>query len=536
MTDKVTKPRKRIKKEANPSNSADASSASSNNNTSGVVTGRKDSANDSLSSTIPQHVAREQVQLSASTRRSSTSSVVREDPATSISHHQQLVLSPKLEPVIKRESSPTVISSPLHDAVVATQLHSNPPLLYQPSQADIYDQAFVAHFVALNKGVRTSTPDIPWLTHLPGAYADIKQPALKLSIRATSMAFYAKVRKDIPILVESYRWYNMSLHAQRRSLARFDSTTVPTDEDVLVPTILGLYEVYAGTTPTSVFQHLTAATKILEIRGPHNCSSGAAFPLFKGIRVSDAHKAAVLNQPSVFSTPEWMSLPFLLEPKNAHQALVDVLLLIPACIALCRRKCSLGSFFSGKLPLNIDLGPIRGRARELLLQLDHWSMKHPELCTAKPSEQITPLTKRGHTGKASPLSRPSPHPVLSDTFLALTASTYQATRLILMLLLQKVDETVGSTGSDTRTASSEALSSCSLLDDVKSCAESILEISEFFEKTHPVGFDFMRSVFPLVVVGILGPQEEYKTTARQTLDRWGEMRGVGGLCGAWIDI
>ena len=108
-----------------------------------------------------------------------------------------------------------------------------------------------------------------------------------MSIRAASMAFYANVHGDPAIMVDSYRWYTLSLNGQRLALSKMDGSRIPGDDEVLVPLVLGLYEVYAGTTPTNVFQHLTASVKIIEMRGPQNCSSGVTFPLFKAMRVSD---------------------------------------------------------------------------------------------------------------------------------------------------------------------------------------------------------------------------------------------------------
>jgi hypothetical protein len=248
MTDKVTKPRQRRKKDA----------------------------------TLPVQVRRDSSKEDELPSRKDSLPIAPPIVEETSSYQQQLVLSPRPNPPIKREPSPRE-----EDAIAALRWQYKLPMLYQPSRAGIYDHAFVCHFVELNKGVRSPCPEIPWLTYLPGTYTGIKTPALKLSIRAASMAFYAKIHRDVSILVESYRWYTMSLNAQRLSLARFDGSSVPTDEDVLVPTILGLYEVYAGTAPGNVFQHLTAATKILDMRGPKNCRSGVASPLFLGIRVSD---------------------------------------------------------------------------------------------------------------------------------------------------------------------------------------------------------------------------------------------------------
>lgn len=174
------------------------------------------------------------------------------------------------------------------EAIAAIRYQYKFPTMYQPPKAvpEALDVAFISHFVQLNKGIRSYSPEIPWITHLPEMHVQASKPALRLSIRSASMAFYATVHKDPAILVDSYRWYTMSLNCQRQTLARLTSNSMPSEEEILVPIILALYEVYAGTTQTSVFHHLAASTKILEMRGPSNCK-GLAFPLFKSMRISD---------------------------------------------------------------------------------------------------------------------------------------------------------------------------------------------------------------------------------------------------------
>lgn len=44
----------------------------------------------------------------------------------------------------------------------------------------------------------------------------------------------------------------------------------------------------------------------------------------------------------------------------------------------------------------------------------------------------------------------------------------------------------------------------------------------------------MRSVFPLVVVASVGPRIEEESVARDMLDRWGQKKGMAGLCKAWL--
>ncbi|KAF2676213.1 hypothetical protein K458DRAFT_380342 [Lentithecium fluviatile CBS 122367] len=428
------------------------------------------------------------------------------------------------------------------ETIAAIRYQYKMPMLYQPSKAvpDALDRAFVSHFVQLMASVRMYRPEIPWITHLPNLQEKAIKPALKLSIRATSMAFYATLHKDPTILVDSYRWYILSLNSQRQSLARMGSHSMPAAEEILVPIILGIYEVYAGTTTTSMWHHLAAATKILELRGPSNCK-GVAYPLFKAMRVSDAHRAMVFNTPSPFSTPEWMTVPFEGQISNAHQYLVDILLVIPDCIGMLEMGGSMRSFFARRIPPAIDTKPAEYRARQLLQQLDDWAKRCHHLTTVptEPGGRIvsTDMETLATSGARESLPDGSKM-VIPDSFIALTAATYEAIRLILTMLLMKLSpqatssytvccttSTIPAPGSIGHTLFNVAVLSC----------KSILEIAAYMESTHPVGLDFIRSVFPLVVAGILGPREEEKQAAQKMLSRWGKTRGMAGLCSAWLE-
>jgi hypothetical protein len=174
-------------------------------------------------------------------------------------------------------------------AVTAIRYQYRPPTFYQPSKVhpEALDTAFLAHYVQLNSGSRTYSPEIQWLNHLPRIHASATKPAVKLSLRAVSMAFYAKLHHDPSILVDSWRWYSVSLSAQRMSIARLRGDIIPEEGEVLVPLILSLYEVYVGSTASGAMIHLAAAAKMMNLRGPSNCKTGAIWPLFKGIRNAD---------------------------------------------------------------------------------------------------------------------------------------------------------------------------------------------------------------------------------------------------------
>lgn len=240
----------------------------------------------------------------------------------------------------------------------------------------------------------------------------------------------------------------------------------------------------------------------------------------------------IFNEPSMFSYSEWMTVPFIIQPRNAHQDLADILLVIPGCIGLTGMTGSMSRFFSTPIPSRVDLQPVKERTAQLLQDLAEWASANPQLTSVFAGSK----TARETSGAVlTNYELTTPTVVLADTFVALTAATYEAVRLILTLLQHKISARAAEAPPlHTHPTTPPYSPLSSLIASATNYARSILETVTFLESTHPVGFDFMRSVFPLVVVAILGPEAEEQNSALKTLERWGESRGVGGLCGAWI--
>lgn len=231
----------------------------------------------------------------------------------------------------------------------------------------------------------------------------------------------------------------------------------------------------------------------------------------------------------MFSSAEWLTLPFTVQTKNVHQQLGDIILSIPPCIALCKVPGPLTEFFSRAIPANTDLRAARARTAQLLEMLQEWATRFPEFCEVDSTEE----SRRGSTtssfelvASASPSSSPtSPITPVPLTYTALSASTYHAVYLTLTLLQHKV--------SCTPTTSGEALPDA-VMEEACIHANSVLQISTHLEHQYPLGFDFMRCVFPLVVVLSIAPRDKERRAANEVLARWGAKRGVGGICGPWV--
>ena len=164
------------------------------------------------------------------------------------------------------------------------RLSPHKPIRISP---ETLDTAFLNHWLEHNKDTCTSTPETQWLAHLPGLLDNTNKPRVKTSLRAMSMAFYGKLHRDPSILLDSWRWYSETMNAQRTSIASLRRNAIPDEEHIIIPLILALYKTYIDDSPSSPIVHLTAATNIMNIRGPSNCKSGAMLTLLKGLRKSD---------------------------------------------------------------------------------------------------------------------------------------------------------------------------------------------------------------------------------------------------------
>lgn len=248
-----------------------------------------------------------------------------------------------------------------------------------------------------------------------------------------------------------------------------------------------------------------------------------------------------------------MTIPFVSMPRNAHHDLADIMLMVPGCTGLCGINGSLRTFFNTPFPPAVDLEPCRKRTGELLADLDEWAVAYPYL--AKPSSglQIVEANMANlSVSGVKPAFEGSRNVILPDSFVALTIATFESIQITLTLLLHKLntqdpklaDASAQSSPLSTSSTSPPPSSMASppsppasaLLNQAVRSAEIILKTAGHLEGTKTVGFDFIRSVTPVVVVAILGPTSEMMENAMAMLKRWGDNRGMNGLVGAWMHL
>lgn len=244
---------------------------------------------------------------------------------------------------------------------------------------------------------------------------------------------------------------------------------------------------------------------------------------------SQAHRSIVFGKPSIYSSPDWMTIPFIGMPRDAHQRLADIELMIPICIQRLEMEGSLRVFFETPIPPHIDVESCRELTGKLIDDLDDWAARYPNLTNIS-KDPNDHLEVAHRSGKGLDIANEDPStPPLPDTFIALIASNYVSTKLILNMIMHKMD-TQASTP-----PRSPASRTAGYFDEATRCAKAILRGAANVENAQTPGFDLLRSIAPLVTVVCAGPGEEQFRQSREMLRRWGSrISGLGSIMDAHI--
>ncbi|KAI1509787.1 hypothetical protein PtrARCrB10_08463 [Pyrenophora tritici-repentis] len=417
-----------------------------------------------------------------------------------------------------QSASPNVVEK----AITAIRYQYRPPQFNQPSRVlpESLDVAFLCHYVELNRSGETDAPQVQWFFHLPKLYENARKPAVRLSLRAVSMAFYGNYHHDPSILVDSWRWYTIALSAQRVSVEKLRRNGMPDEEEVLVPLILALYEIYVGASAGGSMAHLAASAEIMNMRGPSNCKTDAIWPIFKVVRSSDAHKCVVFNKKSIYSSPEWMTIPFIDMPPDPHQSLANIELMLPDCVTLLGIPGTMRAVFDTPIPPHVDTRSCADLAIKLLDQLDEWADTYPHLTRFSRSRETTPVSNS--PSKASKNKARKSNSI--DTVTALVASNYAADRLHLNSLMYKIHT------QSTTPPESDGNSTAHYFDEAMQCGLDIMKAMAAIEQVSAPGLDLLRSIAPLVTVGFTAPDLELRNDAMVMMGRWvGRVEGLGAI-------
>jgi hypothetical protein len=205
-----------------------------------------------------------------------------------------------------------------------------------PIHAPIAEENLLSRFLEfLSKaGRRTSwTLKLPYLKNSPDAHA------LRASLRAVSLAYFAHTTQDKAAQLESYRHYGDSLVRQRHALANFpepcstnsdiscrpESDIEAAKNAVLATVILSYFELVSSQTPYSRqacssgwINHSLAAEHIIVMKGPQCLSDDIFAQLFFTVRSHAVYRASILGHYTAFSEELWLEAAAQHVPKQSY--------------------------------------------------------------------------------------------------------------------------------------------------------------------------------------------------------------------------
>ena len=176
------------------------------------------------------------------------------------------------------------------------------PSLYQPSKVDECQSTFLRQFIAafFNPKANPTRPNI-WVYELPSVLSLAPSSAFICSIRAATMALYGKKNCDVGMQLEACHWYDRGLECQRLEshetelqLAKGESAADKISEATIsAPILFSLFESLMTTSFAAWAQHITAAGKMLELRGPAKCQDGTIHHLFRSVRLGSVSSSVL---------------------------------------------------------------------------------------------------------------------------------------------------------------------------------------------------------------------------------------------------
>jgi len=233
-----------------------------------------------------------------------------------------------------------------------------------------------------------------------------------------------------------------------------------------------------------------------------------------------AHKCVVFNTKSVYSSPEWMSIPFIDMTPDPYQSLTNIELMMPHCMALLEIQGTIRALFETPISPHINVRPCKKLAAELLGQLDEWAKTYPHLTRFSKSRDTTPVSESAR--KANKKKAQKSDSV--DTGSAIIVSNYTSNRLLLNSLMYKI-RTQSSTPPELYEKPTDHY-----LDEATQCGLDIMKAMAAIEQAKAPGLNLLRSIAPLVTVAFTAPNAELRQNATAMMGRWtGRVGGLGAI-------
>jgi len=221
-----------------------------------------------------------------------------------------------------------------------------------------------------------------------------------------------------------------------------------------------------------------------------------------------------LDEPSVFASEPWTTIPFSLHPKVPIDELIDVLLQLPSCTPLFNNMTvSQGQDPSRSESIRVELFD---RAQGILSQLDQFWTQHKLDIDPHYHQRIrtnSSLREEGSPSIGDILRASSRGLPFRDSFTATFTATYDSANIIALRYI-----------STTSSAPEKYHQRMTVH------AVSILASVAYHEAQGPSSGGTFSMIFPVKIVCLRSPSEELRSYAREALFRWGSNRGVNDIC------
>lgn len=163
------------------------------------------------------------------------------------------------------------------------------PSGYQPSRVELFNQLYFSHFFDTYGQSVETLQACSWLSHLPRLMADVfKSRAMKYSCRATCMAFYGFITDDTSVKHEARSVYTAALRSQRLEVYGIGSASTlptPSQEAICSAVFMAYFEMITNKTSSAWEQHMAAAARMFEMRGPAQCHERFNYQVFRTARL-----------------------------------------------------------------------------------------------------------------------------------------------------------------------------------------------------------------------------------------------------------
>ena len=221
-----------------------------------------------------------------------------------------------------------------------------------------------------------------------------------------------------------------------------------------------------------------------------------------------------LDEPSVFASEPWTTIPFSLHPKVPIDKLMDVLLQLPGCASLFKNM----TVSEGQDPLRPESIRVElfDRAQGILSQLDQFWMQHKLDIDPYYHRRVhanSSLREEGSPSIGDTLGAFSRGLLFRDSFRATFTAMYDSANIQAL-----------------RYISATSSAPEKYHQRMTAHAASILASVAYHEAQGPFSGGTFSMIFPVKTVCLVSPSEEQRSSAREALFRWGDNRGVNDIC------